>query len=145
VGDDRKLVTAIERAGPDDGQAWSAGICVVDTGETDRACPLARRALTIRRGKLEERRLAGNLKLILRQDELHAEGAPGPGLAVEAMAGVRAWKARERGTVANSAAATAAINFIGHDAAAYIGLGEKATRHDIRAASEQVGYDRVRP
>jgi len=35
VGDDRKLVTAVERSGADDGHAGPAGIGIVDAGETD--------------------------------------------------------------------------------------------------------------
>ena len=65
-----------------------AGVGVVDAGEADRAGALARGALAVRRGELEERRLAGHLQLVLRQDELQAEGAARPGLAVQAMAGI---------------------------------------------------------
>ena len=144
MDDDRQFVAAVQRSGADDSRAGPAGIGIVDARETDRTGSLARGALTPRRGKLEQRRLAGDLKLILRQDELDAEGAPGSGLAVAAMAGVHARKARERRAVPDSAAAAAAFYRIAHSAAAYIGLVGKATRRDGESAFRKVSYVRVR-
>src|SRR5581483_12512343 len=100
-------IATVERAGAHHGKTRAPRVGVVDARETRRATPLLRGAgvAAVARRALVEIWRAGNGQRVLGHDELQAEGAAGPGLAIQAVAGIDVGELVELHGVAHRAAA----------------------------------------
>src|SRR3569833_4778866 len=116
VRDNRQLGAGVERAGAHDRKAGPARVGVVDSRDAFRAAALLRGADVgaLSRGAFVEMRLTGHLQRVLGDDELQAEGAAAPGLAVEAVAGIGVGTLVGLHLVAHRPAAAAAFECVGH-------------------------------
>ena len=111
---DVQFVASIERAGTDDCKSRSRAVCVVDPSDTDWAAALPRDTFVSGRTEFVEQRVTAHLELIFSQNELQAEGATLPGLAISAMTRIGVGYLVSVHAIADMTATTASIEHIGH-------------------------------